>query len=61
MAPGAEGDGVAWSCWLTGSGAYDGYTYYKQTIKEVSDKFLDDHRGRLPGRASQGQPLTTTG
>ena len=23
--------GIAWSCWLTGSGDYDGYTYYKQT------------------------------
>jgi hypothetical protein len=37
----AEGDGIAWSCWLTGRGAYDGYTYYKQTTKEVSEKFLD--------------------
>ena len=36
-APWAEGDGVAWSCWLTGSGAYDGYTYYKQSLMEMPD------------------------
>ena len=36
-----EGDGIVWSCWLTGSGAYDGYTYYKQSSKEVADEFLD--------------------
>jgi hypothetical protein len=36
-----EGDGIAWSCWLTGSGAYDGYTYYKQSTKKVPEKFLD--------------------
>jgi hypothetical protein len=37
----AEGGGIAWSCWLTGSGAYDGYTYYKQSSKEVAAEFLD--------------------
>ena len=25
---GSSGDGAAWSCWLTGSGAYNGYSYY---------------------------------
>jgi hypothetical protein len=25
---GDRGEGAAWSCWLTGSGAYDGYTTY---------------------------------
>ena len=41
----AEGDGIAWSCWLTGSGAYDGYTYYKQSLKEVSDEFARGSSG----------------
>ena len=36
----AEGDGFVWSCWLTGKGAYDGYTYYKQSLKEVPDEFV---------------------
>jgi hypothetical protein len=31
------GEGIAWSCWLTGSGDYDGYTYYKQTLMETTD------------------------
>ncbi len=35
----AVGDGFAWSCWLTGSGAYDGYTYYKQSTKESTEQF----------------------
>jgi hypothetical protein len=33
----ANGDGIAWSCWLTGSGDYEGYTYYRQVSKEASD------------------------
>lgn len=35
----AEGAGIAWSCWLTGSGAYDGYTYYKQTQMDTTDLY----------------------
>jgi hypothetical protein len=31
---GQELRGLAWSCWLTGSGAYDGYSYYRQISKE---------------------------
>ena len=34
---GAWGDGLrglAWSCWLTGSGEYDGYSYYRQISRE---------------------------
>jgi hypothetical protein len=30
-------DGVAWSCWLAGSGDYEGYTYYKQTSMDMED------------------------
>jgi hypothetical protein len=30
----SNGEGIAWSCWLTGSGAYDGYSYYRQISKE---------------------------
>lgn len=31
------GDGLIWSCWLTGSGGYDGWTYYRQTSKRLGD------------------------
>ena len=47
----AEGDGFAWSCWLTGKDAYDGYTYYKQSLKEVSDQFV-----RIIGVVYPGEP-----
>ena len=47
----AEGDGFAWSCWLTGKDAYDGYTYYKQSLKEVSDEFV-----RIIGVVYPGDP-----
>lgn len=30
-------DGVASSCWLAGSGDYEGYTYYKQTSMDMED------------------------
>ena len=49
----AEGDGFAWSCWLTGKDAYDGYTYYKQSLKEVSDEFV-----RIIGVVYPGEPPT---
>jgi hypothetical protein len=49
----SEGEGIAWSCWLTGSGAYDGYTYYKQLSKEPADKFL-----RVIGVLYPGEPPT---
>ncbi len=46
-----EGDGIAWSCWLTGSGAYDGYTYYKQTQMEATDEFA-----KVVGVVYPGEP-----
>jgi hypothetical protein len=33
------GAGLAWSCWLTGSGDYTGYSYYRQVTKEASDGY----------------------
>jgi hypothetical protein len=35
------GEGIAWSCWLTGSGDYVGYTYYKQTQMETTDIYAE--------------------
>jgi hypothetical protein len=31
----AEGDGVAWGCWLSGSGGYEGYTFYQVVNKDL--------------------------
>jgi len=45
----AVGDGFAWSCWLTGKGAYDGYTYYKQSLKEESEQFVTIIGAVYPG------------
>lgn len=42
------GDGGAWSCQLTGSGAYDGYSYL--FLATTSDPGIDDVRGVIvPG------------
>jgi hypothetical protein len=51
-----EGDGIAWSCWLTGGGAYDGYTYYKQSSKELGDKFLEVVGVVYPGEPPNLKP-----
>jgi hypothetical protein len=47
------GDGIVLSCWLTGSGAYDGYTYYKQASKEPTDQFAT-----IVGAVYPGEPPT---
>jgi hypothetical protein len=31
----AEGDGVAWGCWLQGTDDYQGYTFYQTVNKEL--------------------------
>jgi hypothetical protein len=45
----ADGDGVAWSCWLTGSGDYTGWTYYRQLTKDVSDTVVRATGAIYPG------------
>ena len=52
----SNGAGIAWSCWLTGSGAYDGYTYYKQTQMDPTDEFATVVGVVYPGEPPKLEP-----
>ena len=51
----SDGNGIAWSCWLTGSGDYDGYTYYKQTQMDPTDPHAKVVGVVYPGEPPKGR------
>jgi hypothetical protein len=43
------GEGIAWSCWLTGTGAYTGWTYYRQLTKDLEETVMRATGAIYPG------------